>query len=80
MQTIRKVAVLGAGSGGFMCSADLGSMGYEVALFSREFSRVKGVKDRGEIEVLDIASKPTGLRGKVALVTSDIREAVRGRR
>ena len=78
MQTIRKVAVLGAGSGGFMCSADLGSMGYEVALFSREFSRVKGVKDRGEIEVIDIDSKPTGMRGKVALVTSDIREAVRG--
>ena len=78
MQTIRKVAVLGAGSGGFMCAADLGSMGYEVALFSRELSRVKGVKDRGEIEVIDIDSKPTGMRGKVALVTSDIREAVRG--
>jgi opine dehydrogenase len=78
MQTIRKVAVLGAGSGGFMCAADLGSMGYEVALFSREISRVKGVKDRGVIEVLDIDSKPTGMRGKVALVTSDIREAVRG--
>jgi opine dehydrogenase len=78
MQTIRKVAVLGAGSGGFMCAADLGSMGYEVALFSREFSRVKGVKDRGEIEVIDIDSKPTGMRGKVALVTSDIRDAVRG--
>jgi opine dehydrogenase len=78
MQKIRKVAVLGAGSGGFMCSADLGSMGYEVALFSRELSRVRGVKERGEIEVLDIDSKPTGLRGRVALVTSDIREAVRG--
>jgi opine dehydrogenase len=78
MQTIRKVAVLGAGSGGFMCSADLGSMGYEVALFSRDFSRVKGVKDQGAIEVIDIDSKPTGMRGRVALVTSDIREAVRG--
>jgi opine dehydrogenase len=78
MQTIRKVAVLGAGSGGFMCAADLGSMGCDVALFSREFSRVKGVKDRGVIEVLDIESKPTGVRGRVALVTSDIREAVRG--
>ncbi len=78
MQTVRKVAVLGAGSGGFMCSADLGSMGYEVALFSRDIARVKGVKERGEIEVLDIDSKPTGVRGRVALVTSDIREAVRG--
>ncbi len=78
MRTIRKVAVLGAGSGGFMCAADLGSMGFEVALFSREASRVKGVKEKGEIEVLDIDSKPTGLRGKVSLVTSDIREAVKG--
>lgn len=78
MQTIRKVAVLGAGSGGFMCAADLGSMGYEVALFSRDPERVKGVKARGEIEVVDIDSRPTGMRGRVALVTSDIREAVRG--
>jgi opine dehydrogenase len=78
MQQIRKVAVLGAGSGGFMCAADLGSMGFEVALFSREPSRVRAVKERGAIEVLDIDSKPTGVRGRVALVTSDIREAVRG--
>jgi opine dehydrogenase len=78
MQKIRKVAVLGAGSGGFMCAADLGSMGYEVALFSREPDRVKGVKSRGEIEVLDIESRPTGMKGKVCLVTSDIRQAVRG--
>ncbi|OHD70557.1 MAG: hypothetical protein A2177_05680 [Spirochaetes bacterium RBG_13_68_11] len=78
MQTVRKVAVLGAGSGGFMCAADLGSMGYEVALFSRDPARVRGVKERGEIEVLDIDSKLTGVRGRVALVTSDIREAVRG--
>ena len=27
MQPIKKIAVLGAGSGGFMCSADMGSMG-----------------------------------------------------
>jgi opine dehydrogenase len=75
---IRKVAVLGAGSGGFMCAADLGAMGFEVALFSREPDRVKGVKAKGSIEVLDIDSKPTGVIGKVALVTSDIRAAVKG--
>ncbi len=78
MAAIRRIAVLGAGSGGFMCSADLGSMGYEVVLFSREPDRVKGVKSHGAIEVLDIASKPAGMVGKVALVTSDIAEAVRG--
>jgi len=78
MQQIRKIAVLGAGSGGFMCAADLGSMGYEVALFSRELDRIRGVKEKGAIEVLDIDSRPTGMCGKVALATSDIREAVRG--
>lgn len=78
MADIRRIAVLGAGSGGFMCAADLGSMGYEVALFSREPGRVAGVKQHGQIEVLDIDSRPTTLCGKVSLVTSDIAEAVRG--
>jgi opine dehydrogenase len=78
MAEIRRIAVLGAGSGGFMCSADFGAMGYEVRLFSREPSRVKGVKEHGQIEVLDIDSKPTGMAGRVSLVTSDIAEALRG--
>jgi len=78
MESIKKIAVLGAGSGGFMCSADMGSMGYEVALFSRDFERIKGVKEHGSIDVLDIDSKPTGMSGKVALATSDIKAAVAG--
>jgi opine dehydrogenase len=78
MQQIRKIAVLGAGSGGFMCAADVGSMGYEVALFSREFNRIKGVAENGSIDVLDIDSRPTGMSGRVALATSDIKEAVKG--
>jgi opine dehydrogenase len=78
MQPIRKIAVLGAGSGGFMCCADMGSMGYEVALFSREFDRIKGVAEHGAIEVMDIDSKLTGMSGKVALATSDIAAAVKG--
>jgi opine dehydrogenase len=78
MTTIRKVAVLGAGSGGFMCAADFGDMGFEVALFSREADRVRGVKAKGEIEVVDIESKPMDMKGRVALVTSDIAEAVKG--
>jgi opine dehydrogenase len=78
MQPIKKIAVLGAGSGGFMCAADAGSMGYEVALFSRDMKRIQGVKDHGAIEVLDIDSKPTGMTGKVALATSDIAAAVKG--
>ena len=58
-----------------------GQHGIEVALFSRDFMKsIKGVKDHGAIDVLDIDSKPTGMAGKVAFATSDIaasREAAR---
>lgn len=74
----KKIAVLGAGSGGFMCSADMGNQGYEVALFSRSPEKVKGVRMHGGIEVLDINSRPTGIFGKVELATSNIEEAVHG--
>ncbi len=75
-----KIAVLGAGSGGFMSAADLGLMGYEVALFSRDIAKVAGVKARGGIEILDIDSNPTGEFGEVACATDDIAEAVKGAR
>jgi opine dehydrogenase len=75
---IRTVAVLGAGNGGFMAAADMALSGYQVALFSRNPEKIGGVKKRGGIEVLDIDSKPTGQFGKVAVVTDDMAEAVRG--
>lgn len=78
MDSIKKVAILGAGSGGFMAAADMGSMGYEVALFSRNDDKVKGVREKGGIEVLDIDSKPTGMFGKVAWAGDDIAEAIKG--
>ncbi len=65
MADVHKVAVLGAGNGGFMCAADMGLAGYEVALFSRNIEKIKGVKHRGGIEILDIDSEPTGRFGKV---------------
>jgi opine dehydrogenase len=77
MADIKKIAVVGAGNGGFMAAADMGSQGYETALFSRSMSKVQGVKDKGGIEVLDIDSKPTGVFGKVACATSRIEEAVK---
>ncbi|TFH10944.1 MAG: hypothetical protein E4H08_02475 [Candidatus Atribacteria bacterium] len=73
-----KIAVLGAGSGGFMSAADFGLMGYEVALYSRNIDKIAGVKARGGIEILDIDSNPTGDFGKVACATDDIAEAVKG--
>ena len=79
MQPIKKIAVLGAGSGGFMCCADMGSMESRGRpVLPRHEARIQGVKDHGAIEVLDIDSKPTGMAGKVALATSDIAAAVKG--
>ena len=78
MSEVRKVAVLGAGNGGFMAAADMALSGYEVALYSRNKEKIAGVKKRGGIEILDIDSKPTGEFGKVATVTDDIAEALRG--
>jgi opine dehydrogenase len=75
---VKKIAVLGAGSGGFMSAADFGEMGYEVALFSRNPDKIDAVREKGGIEVLDIDSKPTGVFGKVECATSNISEAVKG--
>ncbi len=77
MKKIRKIAVLGAGSGGLMCAADLGAQGYEVALFSREADKLTEVRAKGGVDVLDIHSRPTGMFGKVALATADIAEALK---
>jgi len=77
MAEIKKIAVLGAGNGGFMCAADLGNQGYEIALYSRDFSKIEGVKEKGGIEVLDIDSKPMDFFGGVSIVTSNVEEAVR---
>jgi opine dehydrogenase len=78
MKKIRKIAVLGAGSGGLMCAADMGAQGYEVALFSREADKLTEVRAKGGIDVLDIQSRPTGVFGKVALATSDVSAALKG--
>jgi opine dehydrogenase len=75
---IRKVAVLGAGNGGFMAAADMALSGYEVALFSRNPENIQGVKKQGGIEVLDIDSKPTGRFGRITVATDDIAEALLG--
>lgn len=78
MSSVRKIAVLGAGNGGFMCAADMAHQGYETALFSFIPEEVAGVREHGGIEVLDIESRPTGMFGKVDCATTDIAEALKG--
>ncbi len=73
---IRKIAVLGAGNGGFMSAADFALQGYQIALYSRNKDRIIGVRERGGIEILDIDSKPTGEFAPIACATTDIAEAI----
>jgi len=75
---IKRIAILGAGNGGFMSAVDMANMGYEVALFDSVPGRLEGVKKTGGIEVCDIDSNPTGEFGKIALAADDIADAVRG--
>jgi opine dehydrogenase len=74
---IKKVAILGAGNGGYMSAADMAAnLGLEVALFAR--NRLEGLKKKPEIAILDIDSKPTGVVGKLALVSENIADVIRG--
>ena len=74
----KKIAILGAGNGGFMSAADFSGRGYEVRMYDTQPGRLDGVKKTGAIEVMDIDSQPTGEVGKVALATDQVAEAVKG--
>jgi len=74
---ITKIAVLGAGNGGYMSAADMSAnLGYEVSIFSR--NRLEGLKKNPEIEILDIDSKPSGVVGKIALASENIADVIKG--
>lgn len=73
-----KIAILGAGNGGFMSAVDMAGLGYEIALFDSLPGRLEGVKKTGGIELCDIDSKPTGDFGKVTIAADEIKEAVEG--
>lgn len=76
---IKKVAILGAGNGGYMSAADMAAnLGYEVAIFDALPGKLDGLKKKPEIEILDIDSRPTGVVGKLALVSDDIGAVIRG--
>jgi opine dehydrogenase len=73
-----RVAILGAGNGGFMSAVDMAGMGYEVAIYDSLPGRLDGIKKTGGIELCDIDSKPTGEFGKVDIAADDIKDAVQG--
>ena len=71
----KKYAVIGAGHGGKAMAAHLALMGFSVNLFNRTADHVEVIKKRGGIELESTEGGPHGF-GELALVTSDIAEAI----
>jgi len=72
----KKYAVIGAGHGGKAMAAHLALMGFTVNLFNRTPDHVEVIKKRGGIELEGPPDGPHGF-GKLALVTSNISEAIK---
>lgn len=72
-----KIAVIGAGHGGKAMAAHLALMGFHVQLYNRTPERIEAIRKRGGI---DLESQDGSIRGfgRLALVTSDIGEAISG--
>jgi opine dehydrogenase len=72
-----KIAVLGAGNGGYACSADLSLAGYQVNLFElpKFKTSIKPIMQTGCIEITGAAR--TGV-AKLNKVTTNIEDAIKG--
>ena len=77
MNTKPRYVVVGAGHGGKAMAAHLALMGFPVTLYNRTPEHVAVIKARGEIELTSYEGGPHGF-GRLALVTSDIAEALDG--
>jgi opine dehydrogenase len=73
----KNFAVIGAGHGGKAMAAHLALMGFKVNLYNRTYEHIEIIKKRGGIELDSPEGGPKGF-GKLALVTSNIAEAIKG--
>ena len=76
MQPTQNYTVIGAGHGGKAMAAHLALMGFRVTLYNRTPDHVAAIKARGGIDLESYDGGPRGF-GKLALVTSDMGEALR---
>ncbi|MDP3446857.1 MAG: NAD/NADP octopine/nopaline dehydrogenase family protein [Eubacteriales bacterium] len=68
---IQNVCILGAGNGGYMSAVDMnGYHGYGVSIFETVPGKLDEAKQAGQIELMDIDSKPVGVVGKVRVCDS----------
>jgi len=72
-----RYTVIGAGHGGKTMAAHLALMGFPVTLYNRTPEHVAAIKMRGGIELTSYDDGPHGF-GRLALVTSDMGEALEG--
>lgn len=82
MMNVKEVAILGAGNGGITAAADLTSRGFSVRLYEMpQFAQnLEGIRKKGGITLKKVNSKDQDRESfqKIAVVTSDIKEAVEG--
>ena len=75
MKKVQRYTVIGAGHGGSAMAAHLALMGFDVALYNRTPDHVQGITARKGIDLESSEGGPHGF-AELALVTSDIKEAV----
>src|SRR5215210_362808 len=76
MSTTR-YTVIGAGHGGKAMAAHLALMGFHVTLYNRTHGHIAAIAARGGIDIESYDGGPHGF-GQLALVTSDMQEALAG--
>lgn len=76
MTKIQRYSVIGAGHGGRAMAAHLALMGFDIALYNRTPENITGIEARKGIDLESSEGGPHGF-ARLALVTSDMRAAVR---
>jgi len=72
-----KIAVCGAGHGGYAMAADLTLAGHEVHLFNRSPAPIQAIRKKGGIEITGDAVYGEGF-AKIKKATTDMKEAIAG--
>ncbi|MFQ3630163.1 NAD/NADP octopine/nopaline dehydrogenase family protein [Roseiflexus sp.] len=75
MRTATRYTVIGAGNGGKAMAAHLALMGFETTLYNRTPAHIEAIRQRRGIELDSGETGPRGF-GQLALVTSDMKEAL----
>src|SRR5687768_16187797 len=73
--SIREIAIIGAGHGGCAAAADLTLRGFTVRLYGRSASTIDPIRERGSIEISGALGEHVA---PIAMITTDAGKAMRG--